>query len=64
MSVRAEYPGRCLACEERINEGDEITRLVGGVWVHAACPEVVEETPRPVCTACWLTKPCGCEDPS
>lgn len=60
----AQFSGRCVACDERIHEGDEITRSPDGMWVHAACPEVVEEKPRPVCDQCWLTKPCGCEDPS
>ena len=60
----AQFPGRCLACEERIHEGDEITRDKDGSWVHAVCPEPAEEKPRPVCTECWLTKPCGCEDPT
>lgn len=64
MSIPAKHPGRCPACEERIHEGDEITRAEDGEWLHADCPEPVEEKPVVVCDRCWLTKPCGCEDPS
>jgi hypothetical protein len=68
--MRAQFPGRCEACEERIHEGDEMTfrpnspRSANGTWVHLHCPEPVEEKPAVVCDRCWLTKPCGCEDPS
>jgi hypothetical protein len=41
-SLRAQYPGRCAACDEPFQEGDRISRVSGVGWVagllHAVRP--------------------------
>jgi len=57
----ARYPGRCPA-------GDDI--LVGDILVydgddvvHLTCRNSIEDDrKRPVCTVCFLVKPCPCDD--
>ena len=59
----ARYPGTCGTCEDRIHVGDMITYSDEDAVVHVDC----ESSARPerkaeVCTVCWLTKPCDCEE--
>ena len=53
FEMQAQRASGCPDCGERIQAGDTIA-LVGGAWVHAACPE---EKPRPVCSTCFLEIP-------
>jgi len=62
-TFEAKYGGYCCLCDERVHVGDIATYALDDVVVHADC----EGSARPerkaeVCTQCWLTKPCGCED--
>lgn len=41
MTFQAKYAGRCVACGERINEGDWVT-YEDDFLVHANCPDVVD----------------------
>lgn len=58
----AKYPGRCAACEERIIPGEHVRYSEDDEIVHGICADPTPERPVEVCGACWLTKPCGCED--
>lgn len=62
MSFEAKYGGTCGACTGRIHVGDLATYDEDEL-VHEDC----EGSMRPirkvdVCTTCWLTKPCDCEE--
>ncbi len=62
MSFRAEYGGQCYICEERIHVGD-VTTYYGVEVGHFDCEESSQpERKAEVCTQCWLTKPCECEE--
>lgn len=72
MSARvftALYRSRCVGCDEAIVPGHDVT-WVDDELVHLECSGTVEaahrraERPAVICPACFLTKPCGCEDPS
>lgn len=56
MSFAAKYPGRCAACDERINEGDQIT-YSDDEAVHANCEVPSLPNPRDdlskVCRTCF-----------
>lgn len=61
----ARYHGRCATCDEQITPGDTVGYDDDGALVHDDCDRAappVEKTTAPVCTVCWLTKPCGCDD--
>ena len=60
----ARYHGRCTSCHERISPGDPVTYNDDDELVHQDCDQHAPRTskPAPVCTTCWLTKPCGCDD--
>lgn len=63
MSFEAQYAGTCGACDERIHVGDMVTYTLDDVIAHddcLVCPR--PERKAEVCTQCWLTKPCDCED--
>lgn len=62
MSFEAKFGGTCAACGERIHVGD-IATYVDDALVHVDCGD----SARPIreadiCTQCWLTKPCDCEE--
>ena len=65
MSIQARYVTTCPACDELIHVGDQITAdpLDGAAvtYVHLECPVAVEHT-NPVCTECFIEKPCECDD--
>lgn len=62
MSFEAKYAGWCTACDDRIHVGD-IATYEDDTIVHADCEGSAQPERKPeVCTQCWLTKPCGCED--
>lgn len=61
MSFQAKYGGNCGACGERIHVGDLAT-YSDDVVVHADCEDSQPERKVEVCTICWLTKPCECDD--
>ena len=65
MSIAAQYPGRCPACEERIDVGDLIVAFDDGVWVHLDCDTAPTPKPTATCPRCWqalsVTGACGCE---
>ena len=56
----ARYPGVCSDCEEPIRPGEQIVSLGDGEYEHVTCRP--PDRPAAVCTTCWLTKPCDCED--
>jgi len=66
MSFEAKYAGFCPACDERIHIGDELQAdpLDGNAttYIHVKCPESALEHKNPVCTECWIEKPCECDD--
>jgi len=64
----ARFSGFCPECEHRIEVGDEVryddgehstngTKRV----VHGECTSP-DERPVSICQACFLAKPCDCED--
>lgn len=62
MSFPARYPGRCAAaCGHPIEPGDDV-QYVDDQLVHANCQPPAPERPAVVCTTCWLTTPCDCEE--
>lgn len=63
MSVfEARYGGTCGACDERIHVGDLAT-YAEDVIVHVDCESSARPERKPeVCTQCWMTKPCDCEE--
>ena len=65
MSIAAQYPGRCPACEERIEVGDLIVTLGESTWAHLDCPEAAPAKPTATCPRCWqalsVTGACGCD---
>lgn len=65
MAFEARYQSVCGECGERIHAGDRATYIDGAI-AHDDCESTVVTPTRKadVCTKCWLTKPCGCEDPS
>lgn len=66
IPFKARYFGRCAACDEQINPGESVEYDDDDELVHRECRWVVPVTAgdkrAPVCTTCWLTKPCGCDD--
>ncbi|WP_336715388.1 hypothetical protein [Arthrobacter sp. USHLN218] len=63
-TFEAKYHGHCHAgCLDPIEPGDDVT-FVNHKLVHAECADDSTVNPRPVtiCQACWLAKPCGCDD--
>lgn len=62
----ARYPGRCAACPDRIDEGDEITLGERGEPMHAECaadrPLFTSATRREpgVCPRCFITHAGDC----
>lgn len=57
MSFTAKYPGRCAACDERIDEGDRV-KYDDDELVHTACevPSLPNERDdlTQVCRNCYL----------
>lgn len=63
-ALRARFGGRCGGgCGERIVPGDTIVYVDDEV-VHVACEgDAIRPARRaPVCSNCWLEKPCSCDD--
>lgn len=59
----AKYHGRCSACHERIEPGQDVRFTDDSDLIHADCDDLPDERPPgPLCDSCWLTKPCGCDD--
>lgn len=55
----ARHRGRCAECPNRINPGDEATRLSDGSVAHADCDGAASSLPKgarmpKLCTSCWL----------
>lgn len=62
MTFTARYPGRCPGCGERIEPGDMVKREDLDV-VHADCDDVLPDlAPKPVCSVCFVERPCECDD--
>ena len=62
MSFEAKYGGICGECEERIHVGD-LAKYGEDFIMHDDCEDSVQpERKAEVCTSCWLTKPCDCEE--
>lgn len=66
MTFRAMYRGVCAACGDDIAAGDEVGYRDGAL-VHDDCDDVpvrgrAVRPPAPVCTSCWLERPCPCDD--
>ena len=60
----ARYGGRCLVCDGQISPGDMVVYDDDDALVHQGCENYrpPRERQAPVCSTCWLTKPCGCDD--
>lgn len=61
MSWPAKYAGVCQSCDQGFAAGTEIVHVAGSMYAHAACPEVVDLTPRPTCPVCNLELPASGE---
>ena len=65
-AISARFYSTCARCEKPISIGDAIVPdpLDGAsaTWVHERCPVRDLEHKNPVCTDCWLEKPCPCDD--
>jgi hypothetical protein len=64
----ARYHGPCATeCGNPIEPGDRVHYDDHGFLMHVDCTPtadaVAARRPVEVCTTCWLTKPCDCEDP-
>ena len=58
----AKFRGNeCENCEEIIKIGDRVQFIEGDTLVHEECTKTPAR-PAEVCTSCWLTKPCECEE--
>lgn len=64
----ARYPGRCVACEERIEVGEDLV-MEDEQAVHFGCAGRASQPARrltEVCPRCFteksLTGACGCEE--
>jgi len=55
--IEAQFETDCAECGYVIRRGQLIEMTPDGFWQHSRCP-----APAPICTQCWLEKPCGCED--
>lgn len=63
MSFEAQYAGTCGVCDDRIHVGDLITYALDDVLTHVDCEAHAQaERKTEICTKCWLTKPCDCEE--
>ena len=61
-TFEARFGGICGSCTERIHRGDLAT-YAEDVVVHADCEDSAQpERKVEVCTQCWLTRPCDCEE--
>lgn len=58
------YHSQCGSCDGHISPGDT-ARWLDDEVVHALCTDDPAPPARPVvvCTDCWMTKPCFCDDP-
>jgi hypothetical protein len=61
MGFLAKYAGECDSCGEAIRPDDliEEDEDMDG-YRHSNCPP--PPPPKVVCSRCWTTKPCGCDD--
>lgn len=62
----AQYHGLCRTCEAPIVPGDSCRYNEDGDITHARdCDPYarrVEQRSATVCTTCWLTRPCECDE--
>lgn len=56
MAIEAQFETDCTECGYVVRRGQLIEMAPDGAWMHTRCPQ-----PAPVCTVCWLEKPCDCE---
>lgn len=64
LTFIAKYAsGVCAECQSQIKAGEELSRNLDQDYVHVEYPETELDrlVNRPVCTSCWLIKPCDCE---
>lgn len=55
--IETQFETDCVECGFVIRRGQLIEMASDGFWRHSRCPVLA-----PVCTECWIEKPCGCED--
>lgn len=60
-SFTARYGGTCPSCENPIRPGDEVQYDEDDALHHVLCYTINRPAP-PICTQCWMQKPCGCDD--
>lgn len=63
MSFEAQFNGKCWnECGSPIWPGDRV-KYMGpfGELVHVGCHYTPEKAPI-ICSSCFLSKPCGCDD--
>lgn len=62
MSLIAAYESCCNECAMEIEPGDLITGVLDG-YVHLDCADEddFDTGPTVLCSDCFLTKPCFCE---
>lgn len=61
MTFTARFRGRCGACAEAIEPGQEIDYL-DDYTVHADCDEAAPDEPaRTACPTCWLVHRGECD---
>lgn len=63
------HEGECEECGQPIRRSQSVTKLKDGRWVHGYCQEKQASDPGAkvvgaelVCTTCFMTKPCECEE--
>lgn len=62
MAFTARYAGKCSACGAPFLAGTmvESNPERPSTYRHVECPD--ERPAAPVCSACFLVKPCPCDD--
>lgn len=64
MTFTAQYRGRCWACDERIEPGDECAYDEDDEVIHVDC-RTRSVTPQEPCPTCWTVPAangeCGCD---
>lgn len=74
MAFEARYFGTCARTRDTIFPGDIVEYNAAHRLVHVECDietdaradaeaaELERDAARPVCSTCFLLKPCGCDD--
>ena len=60
-SFLARFTGRCPSCDEAIHISETIRYDADDNIIHDECGDPKPRKPVPVCTECWLEKPCACD---